>query len=275
MPTVPDWEPARYFAWLYSPASQRPLLHCLFEIERAIASSLRPGLEHQVAHARLQWWREECERCVSGRPAHPLTRALRAAFPGVPRPGALEGLMGLIDTATWDLARATFESRRELTAYCGRWAAAIAQPIVLHSTSTEVDWRTVGGGLCELELLIRVYREALAGRIRLPLEELQAAGVESEALAHPPWPPALSQLLATRHTQLRATLAQALSGLMPQHQRSLRGLLVWARLGAQLSERAQRALPGIPAQRRRDSLAATWQAWDTARRATHGRLRLE
>jgi len=274
MPTQPDWEPARYFAWLYSPAPQRALLYPLFEIEREIAGSLRPGLDHQVAHARLQWWREECERCVSGRPAHPLTRALLAAFADAPRAGELEGLTGLVDTATWDLAGATFESRRELTAYCGRWAAAIAQPIVRHSTSAEVDWRTVGVALCELEQLIRVDREALAGHIRLPLDELQAAGVESEALAHPPWPPPLAHLLAERHAKLRATLAQAVDGLAPEQQRSLRGLLVWARLCAKLSERAQRSLPAIPAQRRRDSLAATWQAWDTARRAANGRLRL-
>src|SRR5882757_4588568 len=76
MRIAPESHSARYFALLYSPASQRLVLDALFGIEREIFESLRPGLDHHVAHSRLQWWREECERTAAGRPVHPLTRAL-------------------------------------------------------------------------------------------------------------------------------------------------------------------------------------------------------
>src|SRR5215471_6338653 len=88
-PTL-ESHPARYFALLYSPPAQHAALEALFGIEREIFESLRPGMEHQVAHSRLQWWREECERTSRGHPVHPLTRALIEALP-LPALGGLSG----------------------------------------------------------------------------------------------------------------------------------------------------------------------------------------
>src|SRR4051794_31161113 len=100
---------ARYFALLYSPASQHVVLDALFGIEREVSESLRPGLDHHVAHTRLQWWREECERAVNGHAEHPLTRALvdgltamSPAADGTALP-LLTGLSGIVDVAVWDL----------------------------------------------------------------------------------------------------------------------------------------------------------------------------
>ncbi|MGH8210348.1 MAG: squalene/phytoene synthase family protein, partial [Steroidobacteraceae bacterium] len=123
--------PARCLAWLYSPPAQQPVLAALCEIEREVASSLRPGIDHHVAHTRLQWWREECERCARGRPVHPLTRELVKAYGAraMSESAPLAGISGFVDTAVWDLAGATFETRQELTAYCERWAAAMLEPV--------------------------------------------------------------------------------------------------------------------------------------------------
>jgi len=121
--------PVRYLAWLYSPPSQQRVLAALCAIESEVASSLRPGIDHHVAHARLQWWREECERSVQGRPVHPLTRELVKAYEAsAADKSPLVGIVGFVDTAVWDLAGATFETRKELTAYCERWATAMFEP---------------------------------------------------------------------------------------------------------------------------------------------------
>src|SRR5205814_10422962 len=126
MPARPEWPATRGLAWLYFPVAQRPLLAALCGIEGEITASLSAGLDHQVAHARLGWWRDECERCAQGRPAHPLTRALAAGFAsGGLAP--LAALSGLIDTALWDLAGATFDTPPELTAYCQRLNAALIE----------------------------------------------------------------------------------------------------------------------------------------------------
>ena len=333
--------PSRYLAWLYSPEAQQPVLAKLCEIESEIASSLRPGIDHHVAHARLQWWQEECERCAQGRPVHPLTRELVKAYgaPAAGQPSPLAGLSGFVDTAVWDLAGATFETRKELTAYCERWAAAmfeVAAPSGLQPTeaahaaratqaarmmqasdasdasgsaaagvgttaaaqatnaASRADpitaaqaantapgapraispWRVLGAAVREIELLANLAREAHMGRVRVPLDELDRAGVPVNGLAKPPWPAPLASLLRERHEALRATLGASLAGLGRDEQAGFRGLLVWAALAWQQSARAQRALPGIILPRRYHALADGWQAWRAARRSAAGKLQL-
>jgi phytoene synthase len=261
----------RYLAWLYSPPARQPVLGALCEIESEVAGSLRPGIDHHVAHARLQWWREECERSAQGRPVHPLTRALVKAFGGALEPAPLAGISGFVDTAVWDLAGATFETRKELTAYSERWAAAMFEPAAAVTAS---PWRALGAAVREIELLADLAREAQAGRLRVPLDELERAGVDVTALAKPPWPAPLAALLRERHEALRATIANSVSSCGRGEQADFRGLLVWAALAWRSSWRAQRALPNTVSPRRYDALVDGWRAWRAARRAVAGNYRL-
>jgi phytoene synthase len=280
MSDKPEAHTPRFFAWLYSTPSQQPVLAALCAIEREIGASTEAGVDHRVAHTRLQWWREECARCAAGNPVHPLTRALRAhlerVIPEAQTNTLLEGLRGLADAATWDLARATFERREELTAYCRRWAAAMIAPISREgSAGTAVlDGGSLGAALREIELLGALAREARSGRLRVPLEELEQAGVSPQSLANPPWPEPLAQLLRQRHEALRRELALTVASLPAAQQRPLRGALVWSALSWDLSRRAQRALPRAAAPSVASAAAANWRAWRAARAATAGRLAL-
>lgn len=272
MSEKPEAHTPRFLAWLYSTPTEQPVLGALCGIEREIAASLRPGIDHHVAHTRLEWWRGECGRCVAGHPSHPLTRELRARIEGL-APGAeadrvLAGLAGLVDAAVWDLAGATFERREELAAYCRRWAAAMLEPLGVPG------WAELGTALREIELLGDLARDARAGRLRMPLDELEQAGIAPAALAAPPWPPSLAELLRARHRELRRQLSAAVAALSPQDQRSARGLLVWTALAWRASARAQRALPHAPAESIASAAAANWRAWRAARAAAAGRLRL-
>ncbi len=40
----------------FAPPKDRPRLQALFDIEREVVASLRPELDHNVAHTRLEWW---------------------------------------------------------------------------------------------------------------------------------------------------------------------------------------------------------------------------
>ena len=296
MPITPETHSARYFALLYSSPAQRPVLDALFGVEREIFESLRPGLDHHVAHSRLQWWREECERTATGRPVHPLTRALvdavsrvpslvstqtsTAKTPAVPSLQQLAGLCGLVDVAVWDLAGATFESRRELTAYCERWSAAMIEPLAPRKTAgasvtpdTRVaNWSTLGAAMREIEMLSELAREARFGRLRVPLDELEGANADPGVLAKPPWPVAVVKLLRARHASLREEIARALGEVDRLQQPELRGLLVWAALARRSSQRTERALPDRLHLGRFDAVADAWFAWRMARRATIGRF---
>jgi phytoene/squalene synthetase len=321
MSVTPESHSARYFALLYSPAPQRLALDALFGIEREISESLRPGLDHHVAHSRLQWWREECERAAVGRPVHPLTRALVDAVtaagapssvpastpPAVPkrhrkhpsvelRSGPpsmagvqpfglhplpqLGGLCGLVDVAVWDLAGATFETRRELTAYCERWSAAMIEPFAPRKAADApatpdtriANWSTLGAAMREIEMVSHLAREAHYGRLRVPLDELESAKVDPGVLAKPPWPAAVVELLRARHESLRDEITRALSDVDRAQQPALRGLLVWAALARRSSQRTEHALPNRLHPGRFDAVADAWFAWRIARRATIGRL---
>jgi phytoene synthase len=278
MSEKPEANTPRFLAWLYSTPSQQPVLGALCGIEREIGASLRPGLDHSVAHTRLEWWREECARCAVGDPVHPLTRELRTHLqrlaPGGRANSALAGLSGLVDAATWDLAGATFETREELTAYCRRWAAAMVAPLAVIGNSADAGSADLGTALCEIELLGHLARDAGSGRLRVPLDELASAGVSPETLASVPWPRELTEILRIRHRALRDQLAAAVAGLSPQTQQDARGLLVWAALGWQSSLRVERALPRPPTASIASAAAANWLAWRAARAASAGRLRL-
>jgi 15-cis-phytoene synthase len=278
MAETPDWHPRRYLASLYSLPSERPVLDTLFGIESEIVASLQGRLDHNVAHVRLQWWREECARVAKGTPAHPLTRALVAEFSDS-RADALAGLSGFVDVAVWDLARATFETRRELTAYCERWASAMIVPAASHATAATKDtsvWVTIGSAMHEAEMLAQLTSEAHSGRLRVPLDELESAGVvEPESLAVTPHAPALAVLLGERQAALRSILTDAIQRVEAADQPALRGLLVWVALTWRRSLQAQRALPGSPVPRRSDALGDVWCAWRAGRRATAGRFGLD
>jgi phytoene synthase len=294
MPAAPESHSARYFALLYSPPSQRPVLDALFGIEREVFESLRPGLDHHVAHSRLQWWREECERAVGGRPVHPLTRALvdavtgtgaQASTPPSASPAGslaqLAGLSGLVDVAVWDLAGATFETRRELTAYCERWSAAIIEPLTpprkaadaTGTSDTRVTiWSALGAAMRESEMLFHLAREAHYGRLRVPLDELESAKADPGVLAKPPWPGGVVELLRARHESLRNEITRALGEVDRAQQPGLRGLLVWAALIRRESQRTEHALPDRLRAGRFDAVGDAWFAWRVARRATLSRL---
>jgi 15-cis-phytoene synthase len=266
IPGAPEASATRALVWLYSPEGQRPALAALCGIESEIGASLRAGIDHQVAHARLSWWREECARCAAGRPAHPLTRALAACFAGRD-PAPLAGLAGLVDAAVWDLAAATFGTRRELCGYCERWAGGIIVPLaqLAAPSGDSAAARALGAALREVELLGRIAQEARAGRVRLPLDELAAAGVDPAQLAGPTFPPALAARLRARHGELRSELDAAVRALPAGSRAPLRALRVWVALARAQSLRAERRLPDAPRESDDHGVLDGWRAWRAAR----------
>ena len=216
-----------------------------------------------MAHSRLAWWREECERCAQGTAAHPVTREIARRCS---QASLLQGLSGLIDTATWDLASATFATRRELQAYCARWSAAVIEPWALTASpaTDAAALRELGAQLRESELLLALPAQARAGRLRLPLDELAAAAAEPQALVSPPWSAPLSALIGARLGALRAGLARAPHIARGRERRALRGILVWTSLtAAQLARAAARLAAGSAARATR-SLLDGWRAWRAA-----------
>ncbi len=273
MSARPEFGPTRALACLYCTDAQRPVLRALSGIEAEVGASLAPGLEHSVAHARLAWWREECLRTAAGQAQHPLTRELQGLLGANARPW-LQGLRGFVDAATWDLAGATFETRRELDAYCERWSAALVEPFAAFALggNAQADVRAFGRALRELQLLCALAADARSGRVRIPLAELEAAGVDAAQLARDPWPAPLATLAGALHARARRQLAASCNALPAAIQPPLRALMVWAALARQVSQRCVAALPrAMPAGDHHAALDG-WRAWRAARGADRGRF---
>ena len=93
---------ARYFALLYAARARRPALARLLALADEIGAGVARGLDHDVAHARLAWWRHEAEQYALGRAQHPWLRAWPDERDGGPR----FDLEPLLHAAAIDLAQA-------------------------------------------------------------------------------------------------------------------------------------------------------------------------
>jgi hypothetical protein len=82
---------AERLALAFGAGARAPALVALAEVEHEILASARPGLDHGVAHARLEWWRGEIGRLAEGAPRHPAARRLLAAA------GPLSGYARLLE----------------------------------------------------------------------------------------------------------------------------------------------------------------------------------
>ena len=273
-PAPPPAGSARHLVWQFAPAGLRAPVAALFAIEREVVAALRPGLDHGVAHARLEWWAEECRRLAAGRPLHPDSRTLlRGSLAAGSSP---PDLSGLVETATLELAAVAFATRAELDDALRAWALAAFRALVAlgagglaGQAAAERFALQAGTALREIERLSTLATDAWSGRIHLPLERDAQAPARWRAQ---PWPAECASQVGTRLAASRTALLAAAAALEPDRRRSQRAALVWCALGARLGVRADAALPRQHAPGRLDPLADTFCAWRAALACERGRL---
>jgi hypothetical protein len=240
----------RYFVQLYCPAARRDALATLLAVADEIGAGLSRQIDHSVAHARLEWWRQETQRFGRAAPAHPWLRAwLRAS----PADCSLE-LEALTDAAAIDLANQRLGDcpASELTGALFTLAARLlAEGALTHES--EPSLRALGQYTAELE----------------------SAAFNSAASDAPTATPA-----ATLKTSARSSAPQVNPALQPP----IVPLLVWAALAERKAVRRRRrtlrerrhgqSTAREPAGRL-DLLTDNFIAWRAARAALRGRYRFE
>ncbi len=263
--------------WLlrFCPPESARALNALFEVEREVAGSLKPGLEHSVAHARLEWWNEELTRLSQGSPRHPATRVL--ASTAIERGTTPPDLSSLVTHVQVDLACVAFLSRSELDEHLDTWGTSVfraasqldqrASTLEKKSASARAYSERLAAAsgklVRELELLRDFSSHAISGRIYVPLGD-------------PPEPHArwaerpLGQIeaaaIANRREAIRRQLKNIAADTPPSERPALRVSMLWMSFVASEDRGASALL---------SPMRRTISAWRGAFALSRGRLPYE
>lgn len=258
----------RYFSLLYAPPAFREQATALFVVDAEIRESAQ-SINHDVAHTRLQWWRQEIERLVNGTPQHPATRWLNPD--GVNRRSEFAQLHEAIAAADMDLARMTYVNMQELRAYGSRSGGAITELLATLLALSALDAKVtaaanrVGMAVRVTEIVRDCRADAYGGRLYIPLDLMDAHSLRLEDFTAPAFKPAARAALRELHDALLPELDSGLADLASGGP-ALRPLLVLGALHRQLLKRMA-ALDFNVAAERVDlgALTKPWAAWRAAR----------
>jgi phytoene synthase len=245
-----------------APQAREPLLG-IYALMAEWHALLDPGTEVEVARIKLAWWRDEMGRLAAGSPLHPISRYL----------AKLEGtaatdwspLVQPVTAAAAQVAGAPLERAAELQAHADALFGAPLLAVARRSPSVQACIAALAEAQYVARALSAYGREARAGRIVFPIEELLAAGIDNDDLTARDPPPRLNAYLNRMREHAARYFAKAVATLAPQEQPPLRHLLVLATLGAKhLNGGGRRAGTDF-------RLTDLYDAWTAARRAAAAR----
>lgn len=261
----------RYFSLLYTPPPLRDAVTALYVIDAEIRESAQSA-NHDVAHTRLQWWRQEIDRLVNANPQHPATRILNA-LPGFDRKN-FSRLHELIAAADMDLARMTYLNLRELRAYCSRSGGTIQEMIAMLLLPAPMEEpvraaaNRVGVGVRQAEILRDVRQDAYDGRLYLPLDDLEKDAVSIEDLRSKEFGDKTRAALARFRDAIAPDLDVEIAAFDRDARAYLRPLLVMVALHRRLLDRIAHSNYAVATQRMElGPVEKPWIAWRAARSA--------
>ncbi len=213
-----------YAAMRLLPRDRRDAMFAIYAFCREVDDIADEPAEVSDKLRRLQGWRYEIARLYEGAPQHPIARALLPhvqAF-GLRREDFLDVVDGMEMDALEDIVAPPLE---KLDRYCDRVASAVGRLSVRAFGATEEIADQVASHLGRALQLTNILRDlaedAERGRLYLPREELNAAGIAAraplEVVAHPNLPQACRGVatLAKRHfASAHAAMAQCAKGPM-------------------------------------------------------------
>ena len=138
--------------------------------------------EPAVAHAKLDWWREEIGLLFEGRPRHPITQALAHHVETFDL--SKEYFEEIIDGMQMDLDYDAYPDFATLSLYCYRAASVVgllsARIFGFSDRRTLKYAHDLGMALQLTNILRDVHEDAMRGRVYIPLEELERFDVKPE-----------------------------------------------------------------------------------------------
>ncbi|VVD66645.1 squalene/phytoene synthase family protein [Pandoraea anhela] len=255
---------ALYYALLQLPPSKRDDAYAVHAFCQEIGDIHSAVHDPGVAHAKLDWWRQELARLFSSHPAHPVTRAL---IPVVKRLNlSREAFEAVLHGAEMDLSQMRYLDFAGLTHYCDAAGGAPAE-LASHvygfdDPQTPARARTLGHAITLGRRVSDAGVDARAGYVYFPIDELQRFGVTAADLQNGKYSPAFVELMKFQHARARQAIADAAAAIPKHDRRRQRPLLALAALQLALMDEVAASDYQVLHQRiDLTPLRKFWKAW--------------
>jgi phytoene synthase len=259
-----------YYSFLFLPPDRRRAITALYAFCREVDDVVDETLEPQIAAAKLAWWRAEVANLFSGKPQHPVTKALQPHIETCAI--SADKMNDVIDGMEMDLTQSRYLDWPGLEKYCYRVAGAVgllAAGIFGYRDARTLDYARDLGIAFQLTNIIRdVGEDARKNRIYLPMADLKEFGVPAADILNGRETPEFSHLMAFEAARARAQYEKAMQALPAQDRRAQRPGLIMAAIYRTLLDEIER--DGFRVLRGKTSLTPlrkfwiAWRTWVTA-----------
>ncbi len=255
---------ALYYALLQLPPSKRDAAYAVHAFCQEIADIHAAVHDPGVAHAKLDWWRQELARLFSGAPAHPVARALAPVIDNARLNRAQ--FEAILHGAEMDLSQMRYLDFAGLSHYCdaaGGAPAELASHIYgFDNDSTPALARALGHAITLGRRVTDAGVDARAGYVYFPIDELQRFGVTAADLQNGKYSPAFVELMKFQHERASQAIANAARAIPQTDRRRQKPLLALASLQLALMDEVAASDYQVLHQRiDLTPLRKFWRAW--------------
>lgn len=171
-------------SFVFLPKQKREAMTALYAFCREVDDVVDECTDYQIAQTKLQWWKQEIHRLFHETPQHPVTKALK---PVVEEFGLQEAhFIEIIDGMQMDTQYNRYADFEQLALYCYRVASVVgllsAQIFGYSDKSTLVYAHDLGMAFQLTNIIRDIGEDARRGRIYIPIDELEKAGVTEQQL---------------------------------------------------------------------------------------------
>ena len=216
----------------FLPPEKRRAMTVLYAYCRELDDVADDCADPAVAAQTLAWWRQDAAKVFHGTalPEHPVNQAMREVAPAYGLPE--NELAAVIDGVEMDLTPARYADFAALQQYCQRVAGVVGRLIARilgFQDAAVLDYADKMGLALQLTNIIRdVGEDAVAGRIYLPVEDLQRFNVPAADLLQRRNSQEFVELMAFQVARARQTYREAVALLPAAERRGQKAGLVMA-----------------------------------------------
>ena len=255
-----------YYSFLFLPPERRRAITALYAFCREVDDAVDEPSEASVARAKLAWWRDEVAQLFSGKPRHPVMRALQ---PATERFGIThERLNEIMDGMEMDLNQSRYADCAALHLYCHRVAGVVGMlsaGIFGYRNPKTLEYAEKLGLAFQLTNIIRdVGEDARKNRIYLPMDEMKQFDVPAADILNARQTEKFTQLMEFQTQRAKRCYDEALALLPPEDRRAQRPGLIMAAIYRTLLDEIRRETYRVLSQRMAlTPLRKLWIAWKT------------